>query len=140
MREDVWWGYLFAPLAGPDEARPVPRRERSRAPNCDSATLTTPASVAGDVTEDASLDAFAGSDEAAASDGEPIDDAADGLTETAADGDESESADETAPSVSPATSTYDWSPEGGECADCGASVERRWRDGEALVCGDCKEW
>ena len=46
--------------------------------------------------------------------------------------------------VTPAVSTYSWSPEGGDCADCGESVERRWRadgqrDGE-LVCEDCKEW
>jgi len=91
------------------------------------------------VTEDASLDAFAGSDEAAVSDGESTDGAADELTETAAD-DECESTAEAAPSVAPATSTYDWSPEGGECAECGASVERRWRGDGALVCADCKEW
>ncbi len=46
--------------------------------------------------------------------------------------------------VEPARSTYDWTPDGGECADCGASAERRWRaDGQKageLVCEDCKEW
>ena len=46
--------------------------------------------------------------------------------------------------VDPAVSTFDWSPEGGECADCGGSAERRWRaEGErggALVCADCKDW
>ncbi|WP_276299931.1 DUF7573 domain-containing protein [Halorussus lipolyticus] len=57
--------------------------------------------------------------------------------------DSAESADD-APDADPAVSTFDWSPAGGECADCGASVERRWRaDGERdgeLVCADCKEW
>ena len=39
-----------------------------------------------------------------------------------------------------AVSTADWRPGGATCADCGAAVERRWRDGDALVCVDCKEW
>jgi len=42
--------------------------------------------------------------------------------------------------VDPARSTYDWSPEGAECAACGATVEARWRDEPGLVCADCKEW
>jgi len=40
----------------------------------------------------------------------------------------------------PAAATYRWDPEGGACADCGATVERRWRDDGAFVCADCKEW
>lgn len=44
------------------------------------------------------------------------------------------------PGVEPAMSTYDWSPGGTPCEACGAVVERRWRDGERLVCGECKEW
>ncbi|WP_134668807.1 DUF7573 domain-containing protein [Halorussus marinus] len=77
------------------------------------------------MTEDASLDAFAASGE-------------DDAGSDASDGESSAAAD--APSVEPARSTYAWSPRGGECADCGESVERRWRDDGALVCGDCKEW
>jgi len=42
--------------------------------------------------------------------------------------------------VDPAVSTYAWSPDGADCAACGAVVERRWRDGDELVCSDCKEW
>lgn len=40
----------------------------------------------------------------------------------------------------PATSTYSWSPDGAACPDCGDAVERRWRDGDRLVCADCKDW
>lgn len=127
--------------------------------------------------EDASLDAFASTDEQAAADSEATDaEAADAGTsgtevsdvETSdADSEEAEIAEseatdsdasagdsavaespaDSAPTVGdadPAVSTYRWSPEGGECADCGASAERRWRaDGErdgARVCPDCKEW
>jgi hypothetical protein len=42
--------------------------------------------------------------------------------------------------VDPATSTYAWSPSGATCTSCGATVERRWRDDDALVCDDCKSW
>ncbi|PSP84779.1 hypothetical protein BRC83_04890 [Halobacteriales archaeon QS_1_68_17] len=40
----------------------------------------------------------------------------------------------------PAVSTYRWTPGGGACGECGATVERRWRNGGNLVCADCKEW
>ncbi|WP_128477301.1 DUF7573 domain-containing protein [Halorussus pelagicus] len=111
--------------------------------------------------EDASLDAFASPDEEAddaensdaetdeseLADAEPTDsDAPAGDSATAESPADSTPTDST-PTVEdadPAVSTYGWSPEGGECADCGASAERRWRaDGErhgALVCADCKEW
>ena len=36
--------------------------------------------------------------------------------------------------------TYRWSPDGDDCPACGATVERRWRDGDRFVCADCKEW
>jgi len=42
--------------------------------------------------------------------------------------------------VEPAVSTYDWTPGGADCEGCGAVVERRWRDDDGLVCGDCKAW
>ena len=42
--------------------------------------------------------------------------------------------------VVPARSTYEWSPTGADCADCGARIERRWRDGDELVCDACKPW
>ncbi|WP_121822881.1 DUF7573 domain-containing protein [Halostella salina] len=71
------------------------------------------------MTEDASLTDFDG-------DGSEPDDAADPATP-----------DDT---PNPATSTYRWSPDGTACPDCGDAVERRWRDGDRLVCADCKEW
>jgi hypothetical protein len=40
----------------------------------------------------------------------------------------------------PARSTMDWTPDGADCEACGASAERRWRDGERLVCEACKGW
>jgi hypothetical protein len=42
--------------------------------------------------------------------------------------------------VEPTIGTYRWTPDGAACASCGTSVERRWRDGDAFVCADCKEW
>jgi len=43
--------------------------------------------------------------------------------------------------VDPAVPTMRWSPEGGACADCGATVSRLWHAGDdAFVCADCKEW
>jgi hypothetical protein len=42
--------------------------------------------------------------------------------------------------VEPMAETFAWSATGGECATCGGAVEERWRDGDALVCGDCKAW
>ncbi|WP_435196129.1 DUF7573 domain-containing protein [Natronomonas sp. EA1] len=42
--------------------------------------------------------------------------------------------------VEPAKPTYDWSPEGTECEACGETVEKRWRDDEGMVCGECKGW
>jgi len=40
----------------------------------------------------------------------------------------------------PAAITMAFVPGGAPCEACGASVQRRWRDGDALVCADCKEW
>lgn len=42
--------------------------------------------------------------------------------------------------VEPPATTYQWTPDGAACANCGAVVERRWRDDGAFVCADCKEW
>ncbi|WP_313692874.1 DUF7573 domain-containing protein [Halorarum halobium] len=42
--------------------------------------------------------------------------------------------------VDPAEPTYDWSPDGGECAGCGGQVSTRWRQDGEYVCPDCKEW
>jgi hypothetical protein len=42
--------------------------------------------------------------------------------------------------IEPATVIYAWTPEGGACPACGTAIERRWRDGDRLVCADCKDW
>ncbi|WP_435180364.1 DUF7573 domain-containing protein [Halorussus sp. AFM4] len=101
------------------------------------------------MTEDASLDRFASPDSPESeADAEPADDGRADAEQTAAGTDDS-GADAGEPpaateAAEPAVSTFGWSPGGGECAACGASVERRWRaDGERggdLVCADCKEW
>jgi hypothetical protein len=36
--------------------------------------------------------------------------------------------------------TYAWSSGTERCADCGEQTERRWREGDQLVCPDCKSW
>lgn len=36
--------------------------------------------------------------------------------------------------------TFEWTPAGGTCGRCGATVERRWDDDGALVCAECKAW
>lgn len=95
--------------------------------------------------EDASLDDFldAGGSEDDSDGGEhadPTDGAADAgdaddATGEAADDDRVPPAE-----VDPAESTYAWGGAGAECEDCGAVVDRRWRDEEALVCAECKAW
>lgn len=45
-----------------------------------------------------------------------------------------------ADSVDPATPTSTWHADGADCERCGERVERRWRDGDALVCADCAPW
>lgn len=77
-----------------------------------------------------SLDEFgAGEDETEA--GEPEED-----PETPADADASATAD----GIEPIAETFAWSATGAECGVCGETVTTRWRDGEALVCEDCKAW
>jgi hypothetical protein len=40
----------------------------------------------------------------------------------------------------PGLPTMRWSADGASCDACAATVRRRWRDGDAVVCADCKEW
>ncbi len=46
--------------------------------------------------------------------------------------------------VTAARPTMVWTPDGAVCADCGETVQRRWRettdDTERLVCRACKPW
>lgn len=85
------------------------------------------------MSDDASLDEFLDADDAASGDGDAAG------TPTDADGSESPSTGD-ADAVDPATATATWSPDGAPCAACGDVVERRWRDGDGFVCGDCKGW
>ncbi|MFB6082224.1 MAG: hypothetical protein ABEJ67_05325 [Halanaeroarchaeum sp.] len=76
---------------------------------------------------DVTLDAF-GDD----GDGDPdAGESGEGTIDAGDDGDES-----------PATlrPTTEWHPEGRPCDSCGATVERRWRQEDAMVCPDCKDW
>lgn len=135
-------------------------------------TLTAGDSVVPAVPEDASLDQFASSeatetdsgeaetedpdseeaatDEADPEEGEVRTEESEVQTGDAdpengeANSEDAEADPEDASPVEPAVSTYQWSAEGGECADCGASADRLWRgegqkDG-GLVCPECKDW
>lgn len=64
----------------------------------------------------------------------------DAVAEEPAGGDELEEGAAAAADVQPAVSTTEWTPDGATCAECDVVVERRWRDGGALVCADCKDW
>jgi len=75
-----------------------------------------------------------GADETGAADGDGVDAA---TTQTAGSDDPAAVDVET---VGPAVSTYVWSDAGGECAACGATADRRWRQDDELVCPECKAW
>jgi len=112
--------------------------------------------------DDASLEEFLGDSERADGD-DPAD--GNGPTDTEEPADGIESVDRTAsegaagettdsdtdtanatgetasdPDPDPTHSTYGWTPDGTACADCGATVRRRWRDDGRFVCADCKAW
>lgn len=61
-----------------------------------------------------------------------------------ADGPASESTNDREPDPdvdAPSTvATSTWHGDGADCDRCGARVDRRWRDGDALVCADCASW
>jgi len=119
------------------------------------------APVRRDVTNDRSLDEFLdAADESDAEGAEPTDaesaddsdapEAADAEAADAGDpgegsdvgtvaGDEPTSENGVA-DVPPAKATYEWSPAGRRCQQCGDSVRRRWEADDALVCRDCKTW
>lgn len=101
------------------------------------------------MTDNRSLDEFAAptgqaedpADDVETSGSGPLDADASSVADdpSAADGDESDAEPADEP-IDPIASTYAWSPAGGECSACGSTVEERWRDGDDLVCLDCKEW
>lgn len=78
------------------------------------------------MTRDSTLDEFLGGE----SDDEGVD----------ADAVDAEAAGDTDADVAPAAVTCEWTPGGAACEACGATVERRWTDGDARVCVNCKEW
>jgi NADH pyrophosphatase NudC (nudix superfamily) len=53
---------------------------------------------------------------------------------------ETEVDEEPSLTIHPARSTMAWTGGGETCDACGDVVKRRWRDGDQLVCGECKEW
>lgn len=105
----------------------VTRPERGR--HATDARLTGGGSEAPAVTANRSLDEFAGRSGGGEAGGDAADDAS-----PAGDGEPDGSA------VEPVAPTYAWSPDGGLCASCGEAAEERWRDGDDLVCPDCKAW
>jgi hypothetical protein len=89
---------------------------------------------------DSSLEDFLGDDDSESDAGGDVDGTVDDDTDPGVEADTDNS-----DGVSPAVSTYDWTPTGATCASCDAVVERRWRDGSddgdgELVCFDCKAW
>ena len=118
------------------------------------ATLTVGPPVDSSVSGNRSLDEFA--DAGAGTDDAPDESVSDAGPESAA-GDQSVADGQTEPpagddpdsdgvampdgdTIARPASTYTWHPDGEPCAACGAAVEERWRDGDDLVCADCKEW
>jgi len=90
--------------------------------------------------EDASLDEFLDGD--ASDDTGASSDASDPASPADPDSGRDPTADaaDGAADPGPTRPAYAWTPDGAECADCGAIVERRFRDGDRLVCADCKTW
>lgn len=115
--------------------------------DADAAGIEDAADGAADTTEDRAGnedgDGSTGGDEAEAVDTTTEDGDVDGADAPDA-GTDDEAADDSEwlppDEVEPARSTYAWSPDGADCAACGATVERRWRDESGLVCADCKGW
>lgn len=93
------------------------------------------------MTDDASLFDFdEGTSDAEDDGGRSADADTGGEDPAGASGPAAESDGDPAADVDPATATYRWSPDPAACPDCGTDVRRRWRDGDAFVCADCKDW
>ncbi|MFC7323342.1 hypothetical protein ACFQMF_01980 [Halorubrum rutilum] len=91
------------------------------------------------MTEDYSLDEFAGGDADGGAESSPGDDE----RETgggSVDADDVDADGEATADADPATPTATWTTDGAACDRCGESVARRWFDDGALVCPACKEW
>lgn len=88
--------------------------------------------------DDARLTDFTGGSDA--DEGDEGADPEDGASADQGGAVDGEVADEEASVPADPPSTAAWTPGGAECETCGSDAERRWRDGEAWVCGDCKDW
>ncbi|WP_144905294.1 DUF7573 domain-containing protein [Halobellus captivus] len=90
------------------------------------------------MSRDRSLDEFAGT-----VDGDPGDDVQSDIDvegdAQATDGTRT-NVDTQTDDVDPAATTYQWDPDGVECAECGQTVDRRWSQDGGHVCADCKDW
>lgn len=109
------------------------------------ATDKTPPAQPTHMARESTLDEFLGGSERrddAGADASRTGDAPDGTDRRSDPGTEDGETAE-APAVGdadPAPITCEWTPDGAACEACGATVARRWRDGDARVCADCKEW
>jgi hypothetical protein len=54
--------------------------------------------------------------------------------------DDSPNGDTLESDIDPAAITYAYSPDGATCEACGIVVERRWSQGDSMVCSSCMEW
>ncbi|WP_434521349.1 DUF7573 domain-containing protein [Halorubrum sp. AS12] len=88
--------------------------------------------------DDRSLDDFAAPDDTA--DDEVVEARSDDTADGTADAGSGEGEADGATDVEPAVATSTWHADGAACDRCGDGVERRWRDGDALVCADCASW
>lgn len=89
--------------------------------------------------EDATIEDFLGTEETAGdADGDPA--GSDRAPAAGSGTERGEATTEVAGAEGSVRSTFSWSPDGAACAECGAVVERRWRDERGLVCDDCKDW
>lgn len=101
----------------------------------DAADAEDEESSAADAEEPSTADAeeVADADPTEASDAE-------GAPNDEADGSATEDSPASGADVDPASAVSSVSPEGVACESCGATVVRRWADGGATVCAECKEW
>lgn len=93
--------------------------------------------------EETSLEDFVEGDDSAASEAatdapETVGGDGDPSAEPVTDGEQAESTE--ASDIEPATVTARFRPDGGQCAGCGSTVQRRWEQAGAFYCRECKRW
>lgn len=95
--------------------------------------------------EDASLSDFTSEGTAAdhTSDGDPADQSTprdEGATAEKAEHSDTAAHDRAADGTDPTPPTMRYHVEGADCDACGEVVVRRWHDGGAFVCAECRDW